>query len=118
MKMKSISEIIGILHDYKESSSQKYGIKRMGIFGSVARDEQREDSDLDVFIEVQHPDPYILGDIQEDLEHLTGYKIDLLRLRDNLNKLLIQIFPGSASFVCVIIFHIIMMESMLKLCLK
>jgi toxin-antitoxin system toxin component len=70
--------------------SSHYGILRLGIFGSVARGEQTEDSDLDVFVELQIPNPYILGDIKEDLEHMTGYKIDLIRLRDNLNKLLLQ----------------------------
>ena len=70
--------------------SSHYGILRLGIFGSVARGEQTEDSDLDVFVELQIPNPYILGDIKEDLEHMTGYKIDLIRLCDNLNKLLLQ----------------------------
>jgi toxin-antitoxin system toxin component len=70
--------------------SSYYGILRLGIFGSVARGEQTEDSDLDVFVELQIPNPYILGDIKEDLEHMTGYKIDLIRLCDNLNKLLLQ----------------------------
>ena len=56
----------------------------------MARGEQTEDSDLDVFVELQIPNPYILGDIKEDLEHMTGYKIDLIRLCDNLNKLLLQ----------------------------
>ena len=30
---------------YKQASSSKYGIKRIGIFGSVARGEQHEGSD-------------------------------------------------------------------------
>ena len=88
--MRNITEIIGILHDYKNGVASKYGIKRLGIFGSVARGEQTEDSDLDIFIEIQIPNPYILGDIKEDLEKLTGYKIDLIRLRDNLNNLLLR----------------------------
>lgn len=86
--MKSLPEIIKILHAYKQEASNKYGIKKLGIFGSVARGEQTENSDLDVFVDIQVPNPYILGDIQDDLEQRTGYKIDLLRLRDNLNSLL------------------------------
>lgn len=86
--MKSLQEIIEILRMYKQESSAKYGIKKLGIFGSVARGEQTPTSDLDVFVDVQIPNPYILGDIHDDLEERTGYKIDLLRLRDNLNSLL------------------------------
>ncbi len=88
--MKSVAEIINILHNYKLQMSSTYGIKQLGIFGSVARGEQTDRSDLDVFVDVQIPNPYILGDIKEDLEKLTGYKIDLLRLRDNLNYILLR----------------------------
>ena len=84
--MKNMTEVMNILRNYKQKMSSYYGILRLGIFGSVARGEQTEDSDLDVFVELQIPNPYILGDIK----HMTGYKIDLIRLCDNLNKLLLQ----------------------------
>lgn len=86
--MKSLQEIIEILRIYKQETSTKYGIRKLGIFGSVARGEQTPNSDLDIFVDIQAPNPYILGDIHDDLEERTGYKIDLLRLRDNLNSLL------------------------------
>lgn len=86
--MKNLQEIIDILRLYKQEASAKYGIKKLGIFGSVARGEQTSSSDLDIFVDIQTPNPYILGDIHDDLEERTGYKIDLLRLRDNLNTLL------------------------------
>lgn len=70
--------------------AEKYGILSMGIFGSVARGEQRADSDLDVFVELREADPFIMGNISDDLEALCGCKIDLLRLRNGLNKLLLK----------------------------
>lgn len=33
----------------------KYHIKQLGVFGSVARDEQTEDSDVDVLVEFDSP---------------------------------------------------------------
>ncbi len=88
--MKTVQEIIKILRQYKQEAATKYGINKLGIFGSFARGEQTQDSDLDVFVDIQVPNPYYLGDIHDDLEERTGYKIDLLRLRDNLNSLLYQ----------------------------
>jgi hypothetical protein len=38
--MKATSEYIVLLRNYKRNYADKYGIKRMGIFGSVARGEQ------------------------------------------------------------------------------
>ena len=80
--MKTLNEIISILKEYKKTMSSQ--------FGSVARGEQTESSDLDICVEIETPNFYILCDIQEDLEKLTGYKIDLLRLRQNLNELLMN----------------------------
>lgn len=42
--MKSTTEYINILRDYMAKNASKYSITRMGIFGSVARGEQTENS--------------------------------------------------------------------------
>ena len=38
--MKSASYYIGLLKQYREKNAAKFGIQRIGIFGSVARGEQ------------------------------------------------------------------------------
>ena len=42
-------EYISLLREYMRKNSAKYGISRMGIFGSVARGEQREGS-VSIFV--------------------------------------------------------------------
>ena len=37
--MKTLPEYITLLHSYMQQNASKYGILRMGIFGSVARNE-------------------------------------------------------------------------------
>jgi predicted nucleotidyltransferase len=49
--MRTTSEYKALLHDYMQRYAATYGITRMGLFGSVARGEHREDSDVDVYIE-------------------------------------------------------------------
>lgn len=49
--MRTTQEIINLLKDFKMKQASKYGIRRMGVFGSVARGEQHEGSDVDVYIE-------------------------------------------------------------------
>lgn len=44
--MKSTTEIIHILKRFKQESAHKYGIKSLGIWGSFARKQQDEASDL------------------------------------------------------------------------
>lgn len=68
--MKTTAEIIEILRDYKARSAEKYGIETLGLFGSVARGEQNEKSDIDVFIRLKKPDFFVRMAIKEELEHL------------------------------------------------
>ena len=53
--MKSTTEILELLRTYKAHSAAKYGVKRLGIFGSVARGEQTEHSDVDICYEGDAP---------------------------------------------------------------
>jgi predicted nucleotidyltransferase len=55
---------------------------------SVSRNEQNIDSDLDVCVEMKEPDGFILLNIKYELEELLNCKIDIIRLRDNMNILL------------------------------
>ena len=41
-------ECLSLLREYMRKNAAKYGISRMGIFGSVARGEQHEGSDVDI----------------------------------------------------------------------
>lgn len=88
--MKEKAFYLNCLRKFKQQFAEKYGILSLGIFGSVARGDQHEGSDLDVFVELKEPDPFIMFDIKEDLEHICGCKIDLIRLRENLRDLLLK----------------------------
>ena len=86
--MKSTKEILQLLNQYKPTAMSKYGLTRIGIFGSVARGEQSSDSDVDVCYEGKAPSLLTLDHIQCDLEKLFGCPVDLVRVRENMNDLL------------------------------
>lgn len=88
--MKTKDECIAVLKQFKKECASKYGIRSIGIFGSVARGENRPDSDVDVFVELEEPDPFIMFDIREALQLLLGCKVDLIRLREGLRSLLLK----------------------------
>src|SRR5262245_30919107 len=54
--MKTKAEILEILRKEKPELVQLYGLKRLALFGSYAREDQREDSDVDILVEI---DPQI-----------------------------------------------------------
>lgn len=81
---------IELLKQFKMSSAKEYGIRSIGIFGSVARNEQCSDSDLDVFVDIENPDYFILCDIKERLQALCHCKVDLVRMRSDMQSLLYE----------------------------
>lgn len=88
--MKTKDEYIASLRQFKKEYASKYGIRSIGIFGSVARGENRPDSDLDVFVELEEADPFVMFDIREALQTLFECKVDLVRLREGLRSLLLK----------------------------
>lgn len=59
--------------------ARRYGAHDMRIFGSVARGDQREDSDLDLVVRFD-PDRSLFdhGGLICDLEELLGVKVDVV----------------------------------------
>lgn len=57
---------------------RRLGISSLLVFGSVARDEARPDSDLDLISEFDRPVGYLgLARVQHELERLLGCHVDL-----------------------------------------
>lgn len=86
--MKSTAEYKEILSKFKREFGSQFGIKELGIFGSVARGEHTDKSDLDVFVSLEIVEPFIIFDLKELLESFCKCKVDLVRLRDSLRPTL------------------------------
>lgn len=78
--MKSKKEYIELLKQYYQEKALKYGVIKMALFGSVARNEQTEESDIDIAYEGK-PDIFLRSRMKRELEALFGCKVDVVRLR-------------------------------------
>lgn len=83
--MKSTSEILDILQTFKAQSASKYGLRRIGVFGSVARGAQNNESDVDICYEGEALSLLTLDYMQSELEKLLGCPVDLVRIRERMN---------------------------------
>lgn len=81
-------EILDFLKAHREEFKTKYQISKMALFGSYARGENREDSDVDIAIETNLSDYFALYDLKETLENHLHAKVDIVRLRDKMNPAL------------------------------
>lgn len=97
--MLSTKEIIAILKKFKTESASKYGITSLGLFGSFARNQQRETSDVDVFVTLKESDFFVLERIKEELESLIHSNIDIVNYRDFLRNSFKQNILNDAIYV-------------------
>lgn len=81
--MRETAEYLNLLRRYFDETAKPNGVTRMGLFGSVARGEHTENSDVDVAYEGA-PDLFLRIRMKMDLEKLFGCKVDLVRLRKQL----------------------------------
>lgn len=58
---------------------QKYGVSNIRVFGSVARGEEREDSDIDLLVSLEQGRDYFdLGGFQYLASTLLEHKVDVV----------------------------------------
>ena len=74
--MKTTEEYLNILRDSKSYLMQAYHITQLGIFGSVARHEQTETSDIDVYFEAAPMGLFTLARLKSELENLLNCNVD------------------------------------------
>ena len=80
-----------VLRELKNHLSQfgrLCGVTKIGIFGSAARDELRQNSDIDVVVEMREPDLFYVVHIKETLEKDFNRPVDVIRYRNNMNRFL------------------------------
>ena len=69
------------------------------MFGSTARDEAREDSDVDICIETEPPNPFTLVHIKEDIEQIVQKHVDIVRVREKMNPYLRERIKKECRYV-------------------
>lgn len=89
--MNSIQEIRDLLKEKKPYLSNKYGVRALSIFGSAARGDGTDASDVDILVEFERPIGLEFVDLADELEQLLGARVDLVSKNGIKNKYLHQI---------------------------
>jgi predicted nucleotidyltransferase len=72
------STVLRILRKQRKELAERYNVASLSLFGSVARDEARPDSDVDLLVEFSQPiGLFKFIELQQKLEALLGSKVDL-----------------------------------------
>lgn len=79
--MKSIQEIIKLLEGAKPNLSRRFSVQRLAVFGSYARGDQREDSDIDILVEVDPSIGLRFVDLADEIEAMLDIPTEVVSRR-------------------------------------
>ena len=93
------NDVLARLKMFKESREAEYSLRSLGIFGSFARGQAQEDSDVDVVFETSEPNLFRTSRMKQELEELLARRVDVVRLRERMNPRLKQRILREARYV-------------------
>jgi uncharacterized protein len=93
------NDVLARLTMFKESRQAEYSLRSLGIFGSFARGQAQEDSDVDVVFETSEPNLFRTSRMKQELEELLARRVDVVRLRERMNPRLKQRILREARYV-------------------
>ena len=79
------NECVNLLQSSSDVLRKEYGIISLRLFGSMARGEQTDSSDVDIFVDTQTPNPFVLMNAKDYLTKIMKRPVDIIRNHKNLN---------------------------------
>jgi predicted nucleotidyltransferase len=76
--MKTIKYYRQLLSRYKPELIKKYHVRQLAIFGSFARGDETQASDLDILVDFDRPIGLDFVALADELESRLGVKVDLV----------------------------------------
>ena len=76
--MYTLQTILKILRQHKPELQKKYPIGKLGVFGSYARGDANEKSDIDIAVEITGPMGLSFVAMADEIEALLGIKTDVV----------------------------------------
>ena len=79
--MTSVDQILTVLRELRSNLGRRYPIRRLALFGSWARGDAREDSDVDLLVDVDPSIGLDFVELAEELERALGRQVHLVSRR-------------------------------------
>ena len=96
--MKTTSECVNLIKAHTDELRMLFGVRTLRLFGSVSRGEQREDSDVDVCVEME-PTLYLVVRLKRFLEQLLQCSVDIVRMHKHINPYLLNDIERDGIYV-------------------
>ena len=90
--------ILDYLQTHKDEFKEKFQVEQIGLFGSFARDEANEESDIDIFVNMK-PNLFMLVGLKEKIENDLHKKVDVLAKHKHMKPFLIEMINRDIVYV-------------------
>ena len=96
--MRTAKDYIDLISAHSDELRSQFGIRTLRLFGSVSRGEQREDSDVDICVDME-PSLYLLVRLKRFLEQLLQCTVDVVRMHKHINPYLLENIERDGIYV-------------------
>lgn len=81
-------QVMALLSQHLPEWRRLYGIQELALFGSLARNQASPDSDVDLCVSLDPPNPFALVHFQQAVEHQLGRRVDVVTRWPGMNPAL------------------------------
>ena len=92
-------QVFKLLEKMKGELSSKYNLTKRGVFGSFARNEQSDVSDLDIVVELARSNMFDLIGIKQEIEEQLNLPVDIVQYREKMNCFLKRRIDNDALYL-------------------
>ena len=97
--MRSAEEILTILDHTKPELERRFGVRRIGLYGSYAYGTQTGNSDIDLIVELKEPKFDALAGLYIYMEQVLEREVDIRRLSKKIDTPFMRRIESEALFV-------------------
>ncbi len=90
--------IINYLIAHKQEFQDKFDVEQIGLFGSYARGEATEESDIDIFVKMP-PKLFSMINLKQKIEDDLHKKVDLIREHKYIKPFLLKMIQKDITYV-------------------
>ena len=90
--------ILDYLVSHKKEFQKHYHVKEIGLFGSYARDEADQDSDIDIFVKME-PSLFKMIRLKQQIEEDLNRQVDLIREHKHIKPFLLKMIQKDIEYV-------------------
>lgn len=91
------SDILDYLLQHFQEFKTKYDVEQIGLFGSYARDEAKENSDIDIFVKMK-PSLFDMVAIKEQIENDLHKKVDIVREHKHMKPFFLEMIKRDVIY--------------------